>query len=113
MALQSDHGWECLGELYAYLKYWEVSHYLIVTHNPCANGQIEYCNRSVKVDLHKFASVFPDRAWWYHLGNVAQWLRLFPVRATGFSLFVLIYKKVPQLLLPMALQVIEDEELVN
>ena len=63
--------------------------------------------------MQKFAAICPGEAWWKYLDDVARGLHLLPVRATGFSPFVLVYKQLPQLPLPMALRAMTEEELAE
>ena len=44
---------------------------------------------------------------------MARGLRLLPIRATGFSPFVLVYKRLPQLPLPMALRAMMEEDVAE
>ena len=57
--VRTDRGHEYLGEFNAYLTRLGISHRLITTMNPRANGQIERYNRTLEAGLHKLAAACP------------------------------------------------------
>ena len=87
--VRTDQVQEFSGEFSTYLKTHGILHQHISTQNPCANGQIENDNRTIEATLRKFSVECLGGSWWDFLQDIAQALRLLPVRASDYTTFVL------------------------
>lgn len=67
----------------------------------------------VKQGIRKFAAACPGSKWWEFLPDIARAIRLVPMKATGYSPFVLVYKQVPKLPFPSALGQFEERDIAT
>ena len=60
--------------------------------NPRANGQIDWFNQTIKMNLRKFDVECPAGKWWEFLADIARGLRRLPVKVLGYAPHILVYK---------------------
>ena len=93
----TDGSAEYKGEFWVYLREVGIHHQVILAQNPQANRQAERYNQMIKMNLQKFAVKCPAARWRDFLPDIAQGLRLLPVKASGYPSHVLVYKYLPVL----------------
>ena len=64
---------------------------MIAIRNPWSNGQIEWYNRTIEAELHKFVLECPGGSWWEFLPDVVRGLHLLLVHATAFTHYMLVF----------------------
>ena len=65
---------------------------MILAQNLWANGQVEWYNQTIKINLQKSAVKCPAGRWWDFFPDIAQGLRLLPIKASEYTSHVLVYK---------------------
>jgi hypothetical protein len=60
--------------------------------NPRANGQAERYVQVIKSGIRKCTSLHPDGKWWDFVPDIAWAMRSYPLKATGYSPYVVVYK---------------------
>lgn len=90
--IRTDRGTEYRGAFDDYCKFLGIRHAYISTAHPRANGQAERIVRTFKTTLVRLLEASPHLKWYEILPDVARGMRIIPAAATGFSLYLLVYK---------------------